>query len=52
VRLRLPVQDFAVKLEVFQSALGEDAVVERTEHIVVGARRCAYQVSAKVKPSK
>lgn len=40
------------ELEVFQSALGEDAVVERTEHIVVGARRCAYQVSAKVKPSK
>lgn len=40
------------ELEVFQSALGEDAVVERTEHIVAGARRCAYQVSAKVKPSK
>lgn len=40
------------ELEVFQSALGEDAVVERTEHIVAGARRCAYQVSAKVKSNK
>lgn len=40
------------ELEVFQSALGENAVVERTEHIVAGARRCAYQVSAKVKSSK
>jgi iron-sulfur cluster biosynthesis transcriptional regulator SufR len=34
------------ELEVFQSVLGQDAVIERTEHIVAGARRCAYQVSA------
>jgi predicted ArsR family transcriptional regulator len=35
----------AKELEVFQSVLGEDVKVERTEHIVAGARRCAYQVS-------
>jgi len=51
VRLRLPNLGLCSKVEVFQSALGEECV-ERTEHIVVGARRCAYQVSAKVKPSK
>lgn len=38
------------ELEVFQSVLGQDAIVARTEHIVAGARRCAYQVSAKAKP--
>lgn len=35
----------ARELEVFQSVLGEEVKVERTEHIVAGARRCAYQVS-------
>ena len=38
----------AKELEVFQSVLGEDVKVERTEHIVAGARRCAYQVSGQV----
>jgi predicted ArsR family transcriptional regulator len=33
------------ELEVFQSVLGQNVVIERTEHIVSGARRCAYQVS-------
>jgi predicted ArsR family transcriptional regulator len=33
------------ELEVFQAALGEDVTIERTEHIVAGARRCAYRVS-------
>jgi predicted ArsR family transcriptional regulator len=33
------------ELEVFQAVLGEGVVVERTEHIVAGARRCAYRVS-------
>lgn len=33
------------ELEVFQRVLGQDVTVERTEHIVAGARRCAYQVS-------
>lgn len=32
------------ELEVFQRVLGQDVVIERTEHIVTGARRCAYQV--------
>ena len=34
------------ELEVFQEVLGEDVTVERTEHIVAGARRCAYRVSS------
>jgi len=34
----------AKELEVFQSVLGEDASITRTEHIVAGARRCAYRV--------
>lgn len=34
----------AKELEVFQTVLGQDVEVERTEHIVAGARRCAYQV--------
>lgn len=33
------------ELEVFQIVLGQDVVIERTEHIVAGARRCAYQVA-------
>lgn len=33
------------ELNVFQTVLGENAVVERTEHILSGARRCAYRVS-------
>ncbi|MCG8365760.1 MAG: transcriptional regulator [Pseudanabaenales cyanobacterium] len=33
------------ELEVFQSVLGKDAVVERTEHIIAGERRCVYQIS-------
>jgi len=32
------------ELEVFQSVLGEGASVSRSEHIVAGARRCAYVV--------
>ncbi len=35
------------ELEVFQEVLGEDVMIERTEHIVAGARRCAYRVSLK-----
>jgi len=33
------------ELDVFQAVLGEGVVIERTEHIVAGARRCAYRVS-------
>lgn len=32
--------------EVFQAVLGQGISVTRTEHIVAGARRCAYRVSA------
>jgi predicted ArsR family transcriptional regulator len=35
----------AQELEVFQAVLGPDVVIERTEHLVAGARRCAYRVS-------
>jgi predicted ArsR family transcriptional regulator len=34
----------ARELEIFERVLGQDVIVERTEHIVTGARRCAYQV--------
>ena len=34
------------ELEVFQAVLGADVTIERTEHIVAGAPRCAYRVSA------
>lgn len=33
------------ELEVFQSVLGKGVTVERSEHIVAGARRCTYKVS-------
>lgn len=33
------------ELEVFQAVLGKGVAIERTEHIVAGARRCAYRVS-------
>jgi len=36
------------ELEVFRAVLGPNVAVERTEHMVVGARRCAYRVSAGV----
>jgi iron-sulfur cluster biosynthesis transcriptional regulator SufR len=32
------------ELEVFRAVLGESASIERTEHILAGARRCAYKV--------
>jgi predicted ArsR family transcriptional regulator len=32
------------ELEVFQAALGDDVVVERTQHLLSGGRRCAYKV--------
>lgn len=34
------------ELRSFQDALGPGARVERTEHIVAGARRCAYRVTS------
>ncbi|WP_282605365.1 metalloregulator ArsR/SmtB family transcription factor [Pelagibius sp. Alg239-R121] len=32
------------ELQIFQNVLGEDARVERLEHILAGARRCAYRI--------
>ena len=36
-----------MELEVFSKALGRDHKVERIDHILAGARRCAYLVSRK-----
>lgn len=33
------------ELQVFQAALGPDVSVERLDHIVAGARRCAYRIT-------
>ena len=38
----------AAELSVFQTTLGPDVKLERTEHLLNGARRCAYRVSSKV----
>ncbi len=35
----------AGELEVFRKVLGRDVRVERSEHILAGARRCAYRVT-------
>ncbi len=35
----------AAELMLFQAVLGDDVKTERTEHILLGARRCAYRVS-------
>ena len=37
----------AAELCVFRKALGKEVFVERTEHILAGARRCAYRVVSK-----
>ena len=34
------------ELDIFRTVLGPEARVERTDHILAGARRCAYRVSA------
>jgi predicted ArsR family transcriptional regulator len=33
------------EIEVFRRVLGDDVTVEREEHILAGARRCAYRVA-------
>lgn len=35
------------ELEVFQAALGKDIAISRTDHILAGARRCAYYIRQK-----
>ncbi len=36
----------AIEQQVFQAVLGDSVTVERTEHILKGARRCAYRIAA------
>ena len=38
------------ELAVFQELLGPDATVERTEHLLGGARRCAYRIRPRPAP--
>lgn len=35
------------ELDVFRAALGREVVIERTDHILAGARRCAYTIRAR-----
>lgn len=35
----------AKELEVFQSVLGQDVVIERIQHIIAGDRRCVYRIA-------
>lgn len=34
-----------MELDVFQTVMGSDSKVERTDHILAGARRCAYRIT-------
>ncbi len=36
----------AAELLVFRTVLGPDVAIERTDHILAGARRCAYRVTS------
>lgn len=36
----------AMELDVFRRVLGDGVAVERTDHIIAGARRCAYRIRA------
>ena len=40
----------AAELDVFRQTLGPDVTVERTDHILAGARRCAYAVHKRQRP--
>jgi predicted ArsR family transcriptional regulator len=35
------------ELDVFRAVLGDDVEIERTEHLLTGARRCAYRITPK-----
>ena len=37
----------ANELQVFQDALGPDVAITREDHILAGARRCAYRIKSK-----
>ncbi len=36
----------ASELQIFRSVLGDSVSIDRTDHIIAGARRCAYKISA------
>lgn len=38
------------ELQLFRDALGPDVTVERTDHILAGARRCAYRITTSPAP--
>jgi predicted ArsR family transcriptional regulator len=38
------------ELTLFQTVLGPDCTIERTDHILAGARRCAYRIRALAVP--
>jgi predicted ArsR family transcriptional regulator len=40
------------ELKIFRDALGPDAAVERVEHILAGARRCAYRITPAASPKR
>ena len=40
------------ELEIFRDALGGDAEVERVEHLLAGARRCAYRITRAASPKR
>jgi predicted ArsR family transcriptional regulator len=40
------------ELDTFRTVLGPDAVVERTEHLVEGHRRCVYRISPRRVPPR
>ncbi len=40
------------ELELFRKVLGDDVVVERTQHLVAGDQRCAYRIRPADQPSR
>jgi predicted ArsR family transcriptional regulator len=40
------------ELAIFRAVLGTDVTVERTDHILAGARRCAYRISRRRRSSR
>ncbi len=38
------------ELNTFQTVLGDDVEIERLDHILQGARRCAYRITSRQKP--
>jgi predicted ArsR family transcriptional regulator len=40
------------ELAIFRAVLGADVTVERTDHILAGARRCAYRIGRRQRPSR